>query len=380
MEPDLKSRIKETAFAFRGYNITNSGRSAELLAAPTYRETMERLLGEANAICEDSLGRECDLLGQVRQARPTTLDTFAEDIAIILAVEIAQITIAREQFEIDFASAPLTFGYSLGEIAALVCAGVYQLADVLPPLLELAPGCAELGQDVTMGIIFSRGHELDLIKVEQICQQINWEGRGVIGISAHLSPNTILVLGQADTIEQLADHMEEEFPKTVHLRKNDSRWPPMHTPILWQVNLPAQAQHRMLTIRGGMTAPQPPVFSLATGGEDYTETNSREIIARWLDRPQKLWDAVYATLAAGHEILVHVGPQPNLVPATFRRLSDNVEAQLKGRSWNSLGLRAMSTIWRPWVSRWISKRSALLRAPYLIHVNLEDWLLDHQPQ
>ncbi len=379
MEPDIKSRITETAFAFRGYNITNQGRSAELLAVPAYAETIAKILREGSAICGDVLGRECDLVQQVRAERPTTLDTFAEDIAIILAMEIAQITILREQFETNYSKAPLAFGYSLGEIAALVCGGVYQYADVLPPLLELAPSCAELGRDVTMGIIFSRGHELKLDEVSQLCQQINWEGQGVIGVSAQLSPNTVLILGQADTVDRFDARMKEAFPKSVHLRRNDSRWPPLHTPILWQINLPAQAEHRMLTMRGGLTCPQPKVFSLATGAADYSETNSREIIARWLDHPQRLWDAVYATLAAGHEIVVHVGPQPNLVPATFRRLSDNVEAQLKGRSWNSLSLRAMSSIWRPWLARWLSKRSALLRAPYLIHVNLEDWLLDNQP-
>ncbi len=380
MEPDLKNRIKETAFAFRGYNITNTGRSAELLAADPYRGTLERFLGEAGGICQDVLKRDCDLISQVGGERETTLETFAEDIAIILAVEIAQITILREQFGVDYAKSPLTFGYSLGEIAALCCSGVYTLADVLPSLLELAPGCAELGRDVTMGIVFSRGHELEFAKVSQLCQEINWEARGVIGVSAVLSPNTVLILGQGDTVDRFDARMREAFPKTVHLRKNDSRWPPLHTPILWQIHLPAQAQHRMLSIRGGMTEPKPTIFSLATGGANYTSTNSREIIAQWLDHPQQLWEAVYATLAAGHEVIVHVGPQPNLVPATFRRLSDNVEAQLKGRSWNSLSLRAVSSIWRPWLSRWISKKSALLRAPYVIHVNLEDWLLENQPK
>lgn len=380
MQPDLKNLIKETAFAFRGYNITNSGRSAELLAVDAYRDTFEHNLTEAAGICNEVLNRKCDLVSQVREARQTTLETFAEDIAIILAVEISQIAILREQFEVDYKQSPLTFGYSLGEIAALICAGVYELADVLPPLLELAPGCAELGRDVTMGIVFSRGHELELAKVSELCQQINWEANGVIGVSAQLSPNTVLILGQGDAIDRFGKQMSDVFPKTVHLRKNDSRWPPLHTPILWQVNLPAQAQHRMLSMQGGTTAPTPSVFSLATGAADYTATNSRDSIACWLDHPQRLWDAVYATLAAGHEVVVHVGPQPNLVPATFRRLSDNVEAQLKGRSWNSLGLRAVSTIWRPWLSRWLSKKSALLRAPYLIHVNLEDWLLDNQPR
>lgn len=381
MDTDFIPRISDTVFAFRGYNVTNSGRSAELLAAPAYRGIMEDVLKHASELCADTLKCPCDLIEQVRTARPSTLGTFAEDIAIILAVEIAQLRILKEIFGVNFAQAPLAFGYSLGEIAALVCGGVYGLSQVLPPLLELAPGCAELGRDVTMGIVFSRGHELDQAVVASLCREINWQGRGVIGISAVLSPNTALILGQGDTVDRFAGMMKDfGLPKTVHLRKNDSRWPPLHTPLLWQIDLPAKAQNRMLTIRGGEKPPQPRIFSLATGAADYTAINSREIIARWLDHPQRLWDAIFATLSAGHEIVVHVGPQPNLVPATFRRLSENVESQLKGRSWNSLGLRAVSTIWRPWLARLLSKRSALLRAPYLIHINLEDWLLEHEPE
>jgi [acyl-carrier-protein] S-malonyltransferase len=121
------------------------------------------------------------------------------------------------------------------------------------------------------------------------------------------------------------------------------------------------------------------VFSLATGKADYDDHNTRTILNRWCDHPQLLWEAVFETLSMGADLLVHVGPEPNLVPATFRRIADNVRAQMAGRSPRSLGLRAMSSMWRPWVAKWISSRSALLRAPYVEHVILEDWLLENAP-
>jgi [acyl-carrier-protein] S-malonyltransferase len=75
--------------------------------------------------------------------------------------------------------------------------------------------------------------------------------------------------------------------------------------------------------------------------------------------------------------VIHVGPGPNLIPATFYRLRENVQAQLTGNSLNKLGLRAMArAVRRPWLSAVLPSRTALLRAPHLRHIILEDWLLE----
>ena len=59
----------------------------------------------------------------------------------------------------------------------------------------------------------------------------------------------------------------------------------------------------MHTMPGGFTKPNPPVFSLVTGKASYNEYNAREILIEWIDHPQRLWDAVYETLASGHRNL-----------------------------------------------------------------------------
>ncbi|MFP6695074.1 MAG: hypothetical protein VB875_18765, partial [Pirellulales bacterium] len=75
----------------------------------------------------------------------------------------------------------------------------------------------------------------------------------------------------------------------------------------------------------------------------------------------------------------HVGPQPNLFPATFKRLSDNIQSQLAGSSPGSLGLRFVSGMARrQWLSAILPSSTALLRAPFLRHVILEDWLLSQK--
>jgi hypothetical protein len=65
-----------------------------------------------------------------------------------------------------------------------------------------------------------------------------------------------------------------------------------------------------------------------------------------------------------------------LIPATFYRVRDNVQSQLAGNSLNSLGLRAIShVVRRPWLTALLPSRTALLRAPMIEHIVLEDWLL-----
>lgn len=199
----------------------------------------------------------------------------------------------------------------------------------------------------------------------------------MIGVSAVLSPNSVLLIGQGDTLDRFKAQIDEVAEDRVHLRKNEHPWPPLHTPIVWQKYIPNRAALLMTTMSGGLTAPTPPVISLVTGKSSYNDYNSRDLLYRWTDHTQLLWDAVYETLAQGVETIIHVGPQPNIIPATFRRLQENVEAQVKA----SLGLRAVSgMVGRPWLKALLPARTALLRAPLVRHVILEDWLLDHSPE
>ncbi len=189
----------------------------------------------------------------------------------------------------------------------------------------------------------------------------------------------MLLLGQGDTVDRFADLMPEWLPQRLYLRKNESRWPPMHTPIVWQRNIPNRSAVMMQTLPGGFSGPTPAVLSLVTGKLSYNDFNARDLLARWVDHPQRLWDAVSETLAMGIETIVHVGPEPNLVPATFKRVADNVSTQMAAKSWEGVGLRAVSrAVRRPWLAKILPTRSSLLRAPFVQQINLEDWLLEQE--
>jgi [acyl-carrier-protein] S-malonyltransferase len=377
MSSNLMDRLGFTAFAFRGYNTTNLGRSADLLAHPTYGPVLNRHLVQASEICADLVKQKVDLVARVRENRETTVETYHEAIALVVAIELAQIEMLEAFFDIRLNRARMIYGYSLGELTAVCAAGVFKVEDALKLPLSVAADCVALAEGVTMGVLFSRGPLLNFDEVKRLCMRINAEGQGVIGISAFLAPNTVLLLGQNGTIDRFAQEMHDVFPARVYLRKNHEHWPPVHTPLVWQRNIPNRVGVLMHTLPGGFAKPNPPIFSLVTGKISYNEYNSRDLLVQWIDHPQRLWDAVYETLATGIETVIHVGPSPNLIPATYNRLRDNVQAQLSGNSLNSLGLRAMArAVRRPWLTALLPSRTALLRAPAVEHIILEDWLLE----
>lgn len=378
----FRSRIANSAFTFRGYNTTNLGRSAELLEHPLYGAEVERALKTASVMGSDLANVQMDLVERIRSHRETCdLSTYSEDIVLIVTMSLVQIDLLNKYFDIPFNSAKIAFGYSLGEPTALHATGLYTVEAVLRPLLAMAGDSVELAHNVTMGILFSRGPELDIDAVHRLCTEIGIEAKGIVSPSTYLSPNSLLLLAQDDTLNRFKALMKERLGENIYLRANPHRWPPMHTPIVWQRNIPNRSGVIFQKMPGGLVKPSVPLISSVTGKLSFTETNSRYLMQQWVDHPMKLWDMVFQTLASGVENVVHVGPDPNLIPATFKRISDNVAGQSAGRTWSGLGLRAMRPIIRrPWLTRLMAQSTALLRAPFVSHIILEDWLLRNAPE
>ena len=372
----LQHALPNAALAFRGYNVTNMGRTPELLACDAYRPILSSVLRDASDASSEILGRHVDLVARVQAGTDTTLNTYDEAIALILAVGSAQLRILEEIFEIDYHTAKLSMGYSLGEIAALLAGGVMTLEDALLAPLSLAADCVALADGVTLGVLFSRDAALPVEDVRHCEQVVNQQGRGVVGVSAYLAPNSLLLMGQQDTLDRLRECVEQHCGRRVALRKKDNQWPPMHTPIVWHKSIPNRSAQIMHTVPLSNQPPCPPVLSMVTGEMSYTSTNVRKLLHQWVDHPQHLWDAISKVMAMRIDTMVHIGPRPNIIPATMRRLHDNVIAETKG----SLGMRVLSVAaHRPWLHALLPQRTALLRATSINQVVLEDWLLDHVP-
>jgi [acyl-carrier-protein] S-malonyltransferase len=111
-ESDLVDLIPNAAFAFRGYNIENLGRTHELLEHPDYGPVVRKQLRISSEICSDLVSRHVDLVARVVEQRETTLEEYDEAIALVLAVECAQVQCLRELFGVDMTKSRLFMGYS----------------------------------------------------------------------------------------------------------------------------------------------------------------------------------------------------------------------------------------------------------------------------
>ena len=375
-----KTNITDAALAFRGYNLTNLGRTAELLNCDAYKPVILEELRRFSATCSEYTQGLVDLADVVRAGEEPGLAHYAESIALVVAVEVAQMRLLSEIHEVETSQAKLSCGYSLGELAALSFGKTFSVDDMIRVPLAMAADSVKLAGDITMGVLFSRGPLISEVDVERLCLQITSEGKGTLGISAILSPNTYLLIGQQNTVQRFKRIMHGLLPNPAHLRVNNNHWPPLHTPIVRQKNIADRASVMMETLRSGFSPPVPRVLSLVTGEMSYDDHSARDILRKWIDHPQRLWDVVCEILAQGVETVVHVGPEPNVIPATFSRLSDNVLQQTAGSSLGSLGVRAVSGLARrPWLAALLPEQATLLRAPYIKHVVLEDWLIDNAP-
>ena len=371
--------MNRVAFSFRGYNITNLGRTHEFLQIPAYRPILERWLARGNLVCREAYGGQTDLLKRVVEQQEPDLAHYPEAVALIMAVELAQIDMLREVHGIEFQLSKFAFGYSLGELAAVAASGMIEPQQVMHVPISLAADCAELAEGVTLGILFSRDVVLPEQLVVRLCDEISSTEGKLIGVSAILSPNTLLLLGEADSLDLLRQRMKDEGPSSVVLKKDPNHWPPLHTPIVRRRHVPDRASVLMERMIQGRS--NPPIFSLVTGSMSYDSVPAREILREWVDHPQRLWDAVTYSLKSEIQWLIHVGPAPNLIPATYHRVSENVRQQLARISLGGLRMRAFSGLaHRRWLTNLLPTSASLLRAPGLKHLILEDWLLEHAPR
>jgi [acyl-carrier-protein] S-malonyltransferase len=374
---DLRKRIATAALVFRGYDQTNMGRAAEFLTHRAFGPVVRSVLDSASVLCADVLGKRVDLAARVLAGEVSTLDTFVHDIGTIVGMELAQIRLLQEFFEVPVPQARLSFGHSIGELSALVVGGMYTMEQLLPIPLALATDCAALTANTTMGILsIQGGPPLQIEDVQHLCSTISSRGQGLIGPSTYLSPYQVLLLGQGTTLDLLEADMREYLPPGVTLRRRPNHWPPLHTPLVWERNIPNRTAMLMYHTGGGHQKPTPNVVSCTTGLASYDEWNSRAVLADWTDHPQRIWDAMEHTLASGAELVVHVGPEPKLLTTCFDRLSHKIMKQLKMRHLDRLGSSVIPSIGKNgWLTRKLPANAVLLRAPFLHHLVLEDWLL-----
>ncbi len=231
-----RDRLGSLAYAFRGYNVTNLGRSCRACwRIPMFGPIVEGYLrGQPHLRRRRApQGRPGRARAPQRGNRPRLYD---EAMSLIVAMELAQVRLLEEFFDVRLERARMVFGYSLGELTA-VCAARRVRHAKRPQACrwQWPADCVALADGVTMGVLFSRGPVLDFDEVQAALPAHQRRRAGVIGISSFLAPNTVLLLGQI----RHGRHLRQADARRVSQRvftcaRTSDQWPPVHTPLVWQ--------------------------------------------------------------------------------------------------------------------------------------------------
>ncbi len=181
-------------------------------------------------------------------------------------------------------SSPL--GYSLGELTALVATGVYSFEAAIAPILRLADEAASLANDVTLGILFSRGPALGYDKIEQLCLQITNEGNGTIAVSTILSPDTCLLMGQGKTLDRFQERMVGVLPEKSRLRKNRHRGRRFTLPSSGKRTFSDRAAVLMEKVPGGFQRARSAHPVVRHRRDRLQRLQQPRDAHRWVDQPQ----------------------------------------------------------------------------------------------
>ena len=334
---DLKKRIATAALVFRGYDLTNLGRAPEFLEHRAYGPVVRAILDSASVLCGDVLGKKVDLAARILAARTVHArdlrSRYRHDRRHGAGPDPAARRVFRRPGSAGAAELRPQHRRAVGAGRRRHVHDGATPADPAGPgdRLRRADRQHHDGDSVDSG-----RHPLQIEDVQHLCSTISSRGQGLIGPSTYLSPYQVLLLGQGDTLDLLEQEMREYLPAGVTLRRKPNHWPPLHTPLVWERNIPNRTADDDVS-HGRRAAQTDAERRLMHHGSGQLRRVEQPGDSGRLDRSSPVRDAMEHTLASGAELVIHVGPEPKLLTTCFDRLSHKIMKQLKMRHLDRLG-------------------------------------------
>ena len=261
--------MKKTAFVFPGQSSQRLGMLSELLRES---EGVRRTFEEASEVIGLDVARLC------REGHNGSLQDIAISAPVIVTAGIATFRHVGSRFGIIPA---VMAGHSLGEYAALACAGVFTLEQVLPVVILRS----RLAQRViaehsgAMTVIT----KLTIAEVEELCRQMRLRG-GMVWTSCLNADSQVSVGGRAadlETLEQKVHRMGGSFRR---LTGNA----PYHTPLMSGVI--EEFADCLQSYR--LQAPQIPVIANVSV-RPYTESTTIDNLLQQLQSPVRWVQSIH---------------------------------------------------------------------------------------
>ena len=289
--------MAKTFFMFAGQGSQKPGMASHLLADPAALEVF--------AAASDVLG--ADVLALVQDSAPEELNRTANAQPALVAVELAEAhALAARGVEPD-----AVLGFSLGQVAALECAGMLSLEDVFRLTLrraELMDEAAEARPGAMAAVL-----KLAPAEVESLCEKL--AAGGVLVAANYNSPQQTVVSGDAAAVERLEAYAADHRIRTARLATSGG----FHSPLM------ADAAEKLRAFLETLDFAEPRVPLVANDTAlPLSAADAADAMARHLTRPVRFCQSVEALAAEGMGRAVEVGPG-GVLSGLVRRIDPSLE-------------------------------------------------------